>query len=102
METGLGEEGLDVVVFDLGIDVYVVGVEDGGVVERFQNGLFEGVGEEGIFIWGLEAPDPGIEAFARVEKPVEEGEGAVGGDGWEWERGGYVDCGVEGELDALD
>lgn len=98
LQTGFREEGVDVVVFDLGVDVDGVGVEDGGVVEGLQDGRFEGVGEEGVFVGGLEAADEGVEGFARVEQPVEEGEGGVG----EGQRGWDVDGGVEGELDPFD
>lgn len=71
LEAGFRQEGLDVMGFDLGVDVHVVGVEDGGVVERLQDGGFEGVGEEGVFVGGFEAADQGVEGFAGVEEPVE-------------------------------
>lgn len=57
LQAGLRQEGADVVIFDLGVDVDRVGVEDGGVVERLEDGGFESVWEEGIFVGGLEASD---------------------------------------------
>ena len=48
---------LYVALFDLLVDVDVVLVQYFGVVERLKNGGLEGVGEERIFVWGLEATD---------------------------------------------
>lgn len=67
-------------------------------MQRLQDGCLQRVGEEGVFVWGLEAADQRVEFFALAERPVEEAEAAVG----DFEGAWGVDCGVVGELDALD
>lgn len=42
-------------ILDLLIDIDVVLVQDFRIVERLKNGGLEGVGEERIFVWRLEA-----------------------------------------------
>jgi hypothetical protein len=83
-----GEELVNVEALDLLIDVDVVLVENLGVVEGFQDGGLEGVGEVGEFVRGLEAADEGLKALLLAEVPVEEAEVRI------WQRDGawYVNC----------
>lgn len=93
-----GQEGLDVELLDLVVDVDVVGVEDPGVVDGGEDGPVEGLGEEGVLVGGLVAADQGLELLLLEEVPVHEREVAAGyGHG-----AGDVDVAVDGELDPLD
>ena len=47
------QDVLDVAVFQLGVDVDIVGVEDLGVVEGLEDGLLEDFGEEGVLVGRL-------------------------------------------------
>lgn len=83
-----GEEGVDVEVLDLGVDVDRVRVEDLGVLEGLEDGPLHGVGEEGVFVGGLVAADQRLQLLLLVEVPVEEAEAAVG----DVDGAGRVDC----------
>ena len=116
------KELLDVKLLDLVVHVDIVLVEDLGVVEWFENGLLEGVGEVGELVGGFEAADEGLKAFLLAKVPVEEAEVRVrkrdgAGDvdcldlrtdrlASEWVSKAEVGEGstnfVERELDALD
>lgn len=69
---------MNVEVFNLVVDVDVVGVQNLGVVEGLEDGGLDGVREEGVFVGGFVAPDEGLEFFLFGEVPVEEREVAVG------------------------
>ena len=58
----------------------------------------KGVGEEWVFVWGLEASNERVELLPFPQSPIEEAELAVG----DFEGAGLVDCTVEGELDSFD
>ena len=51
---------LYVVLLDLWVDIDIVLVEDFRVVERLKNGGLKSIGEERIFVWGLEASNQRI------------------------------------------
>jgi hypothetical protein len=89
---------LGVVVFKLVVDVDVVGMQDLRVVDGLQDGLLQGVREEGILVGRLVAAHEGLEAFLLADHPVEQAVVAVG----DADGAGFVDGGVAGELDALD
>jgi hypothetical protein len=86
------------VLFDLLVDVDIVLVEDFGIVERLKNGGLDGVGEERIFVWGLEASNKRIKLLSLTKCPVEETEAAVG----YLESSRLVNCTVQGKLNSLD
>jgi hypothetical protein len=71
------EELVHVEALNLLVDVDVVFVEDLRVVEGFEDGLLESVGEVGEFVGRLEAADEGLEALLLAEVPVEEAEVCV-------------------------
>lgn len=93
-----GNDVVDVSVLYAGIDVDVVGVEEDGVVEGFEEGGREFGGEERVLVGSLVAADLRVDFFLLEEHPVEEGAGE-GGDG---DGGGVVDGWVVRELAALD
>lgn len=89
---------LDVAVFQLGVDVDIVGVEDLGVVEGLEDGLLEDFGEEGVLVGRLVAADEGLETLLLAQHPVEQaGVGLANVD-----AAGQVDGLVQRELDALN
>lgn len=98
VDTSSGQDVLGVVVFELAVDVDVVGVQDLRVVDGLQNGLLQDVREEGILVGGLVAAHKGLEAFLFTDHPVEQAVFAVG----DADGARLVDGGVEGELDALN
>ena len=89
---------LYVVVFDFLIDIDIVLMEDFWVVERLENRGLKSVGEERIFVWGLEASNQRVKFLSFSQCPVEEAEVAVGDTKSSW----LVDGAVHGELDSFN
>lgn len=93
------QEGVNVELLDLVVDVDVVGMQDLRISDWRQDGLVELVArEEGVLVGRLEAADQGLELLLLKQVPVHKTEvGASEGHG-----AGGVDVAVEWELHALN
>lgn len=67
-------------------------------MQWLQDGLLHGIGEEGVLVRRLEAPDQRVELLPLAQGPVQEAEAAVG----DLDGTGLVDGAIKGKLDSLD
>lgn len=98
LSTNMRKNVVDIDILQSLVDIDIVGMKDGRVIQGLEDGLKKGLGEEGVLVWGLIAAHARVDLLLFAEKPVEEAKRAVR----YWDCAGNVDRPVERELDAFD